>query len=216
MAVIVAPTSLRQSDPACPLTHKTHLSCHLQLLNRRYRCIYTYMESEDRLRDCAVVAEACLAFNLRRATRLLTQLYDAVLRPSGLRITQFSMLVAIGLGGSVPLQVLAEMLGMDRTTLTRNLKGLSERGLVSALTGEDRRSRLISLTDKGRQALDQALPLWRQAQQIAVESLGQERVSQLMPVLAEISQTAPALAAEHPTIEAPVGKIEKSTAERSS
>jgi DNA-binding MarR family transcriptional regulator len=132
----------------------------------------------------------CVCFNLRRATRMVTQLFDGVLRPSGLRITQFTLMVAVSLRGSAPIQELAEILGMDRTTLTRNLKGPEEAGMVSSSAGTDRRSRLISLTPKGEQVLDETLPLWRQAQQRAVESLGEERLGNLMPVLHHISASS--------------------------
>lgn len=131
----------------------------------------------------------CVCFNLRRATRMVTQLFDGVLRPSGLRITQFTLMVAISLR-SAPIQQLAESLGMDRTTLTRNLKGLEEAGIVSATLGTDRRSRLVSLTPKGERALDETLPAWRQAQQRAVETLGEERLRNLMPVLHHISASS--------------------------
>ena len=144
------------------------------------------MESQSAI--CEEVARSCVCFNLRKATRLVTQLYDAVLRASGLRVTQFTVLVAISLGGGrVPMSTLAEVLGMDRTTLTRNLKGLQERELVSSTAGDDRRSRLISLTEAGRSALDTTLPLWRDAQRQAVELLGHQRAEQLLPILAGVS-----------------------------
>jgi DNA-binding MarR family transcriptional regulator len=145
------------------------------------------MEQRERINACAEVAMNCVCFNLRRASRMVTQLFDEVLRPSGLRITQFTLMVAVRLRGSAPIQALADILGTDRTTLTRNLKGLEEAGMVSSSAGTDRRSRLVSLTPKGEQALDETLPLWRQAQQRAVESLGEERLGSLMPVLHHIS-----------------------------
>lgn len=149
------------------------------------RCIYTYMESTSEL--CREVARTCVCFNLRKATRLVTQLYDGVLRPSGLRTTQFTVLVAVSLGGSIPMSTLADLLGMDRTTLTRNLKSLRELGLVASAAGADRRSRLISLTGSGQAALASALPLWREAQHRATALLGEDRAKQLTPILAELS-----------------------------
>jgi DNA-binding MarR family transcriptional regulator len=137
---------------------------------------------------CREVAGSCVCFNLRKATRLVTQLYDAVLRPSGLRTTQFTVLVAVNLRGAVSMSTLADLLGMDRTTLTRNLKSLREAGLVASAAGEDRRSRLISLTDSGRTALETTLPLWREAQHRATELLGEDRAGQLTPILAEVSR----------------------------
>ena len=137
---------------------------------------------------CREVARSCVCFNLRKATRLVTQLYDGVLRPSGLRTTQFTVLVAVSLGGSVPMSTLAELLGMDRTTLTRSLRALRDMGFVASAAGDDRRSRLISLTESGRTALDTTLPLWREAQRRATELLGEARAGQLTPILAEVSR----------------------------
>jgi DNA-binding MarR family transcriptional regulator len=148
------------------------------------------MDERERLNACAEVARTCLCFNLRRAARMVTQLFDGVLRSSGLRITQFSLMVAISLKGPAVVQELAEVLGMDRTTLTRNLKGLEEGGMVASAVGADRRSRLISLTPKGQRALHDTLPLWRQAQEQAVEVLGEERLGYLMPVLHHISASS--------------------------
>jgi DNA-binding MarR family transcriptional regulator len=133
------------------------------------------------------VSETCLCFNLRRASRLITHVYDAELKASGLRTTQFTALVAVAQGGPISMQVLAARLGMDRTTLTRNLKGLQEDGLVASLPGRDRRSRLVSLTDKGREALKDTLPHWRAAQERALAALGPERLAGLMPALEHIS-----------------------------
>ena len=137
---------------------------------------------------CWEMARSCVCFNLRKATRLVTQLYDAALRPSGLKTTQLTVLVAVNLGGSVPMSTLADLLGMDRTTLTRNLKSLREAGLVASAAGEDRRSRLISLTEAGRTALETTLPLWQEAQRRATELLGEERSGQLTPILTEVSR----------------------------
>lgn len=149
----------------------------------------------DLHRLSAEVAGNCLCFNLRKATRLLTQSYDAALKPSGLRVTQFSVLVAINLGGPRPMQSLAELLGMERTTLTRNLRGLQEGGFVVSSPGEDRRSRLIALTDAGRDALERALPLWRAAQDSAVDALQGATVPVLIPILNRISEMSKAAVA---------------------
>ena len=137
---------------------------------------------------CASVAASCVAFNLRRATRSITQHYDAVLRLSGLRVTQFSVLVALRLAEPCPLSELAELLGMDRTTLTRNLGWLEDRGFVQAASGSDRRIRLISTTSSGQEALEIALPLWEQAQSETLEAIGAERWAALIPELRDLSQ----------------------------
>jgi DNA-binding MarR family transcriptional regulator len=123
--------------------------------------------------DAMVTACACL--NVRRAARAVTALYDQTLAPTGLRATQVTLLVALEKTGPIPFTRLAGLLGMDRTTLTRNLEPLRRAGLLSLRPGEDRRVRLAAITEKGRKALGEAIPLWQQAQRRITEGLGQGR-----------------------------------------
>ncbi len=107
----------------------------------------------------------CFCLHLRRSARQATQFYDDKLRGSGLRTTQFQLLSAIAGMGPTAQQPLADFMGMDRTTLTRNLALLKREGLV--LLGKadgDRRERVITLTELGKARLAQALPLWQSAQ----------------------------------------------------
>ena len=123
-------------------------------------CIYTYMRPEAELRECL----DCSCFAVRRAARLITQHYDRQLRPTGLRATQFTLLVVLALEGPTPLGRLADRLGTERTTLTRNLRSMIARGLVEGEAGEDRRVQLLRVTPKGTAAAKAALPRWREAQ----------------------------------------------------
>lgn len=116
----------------------------------------------------------------------MTQLYDERLRQAGLRATQFTLLMALRSLGEMTLSGLAERAVMDRTTLTRNLKLLERRGLVSVRTGEDRRERRVSLTAKGEQALAEAFPLWDEAQAEMVDGLGEQRFARFLADLAEV------------------------------
>ncbi len=145
------------------------------------------MQNDIQQPDALVLAEVektCLCLNARKVARAMTQQYDAFLQSTGLRVTQFNVLVAIGLAGEVPLTRLAEVLAMDRTTLARNLKPLSSQDLVTIETSvEDRRVRVIKLTEHGCRVLQDALPCWRQAQQQMVSQLG---VSQSQTLLAEM------------------------------
>lgn len=126
------------------------------------------MAGRDKFGDCA-------CFNLRRAARLVTQAYDQVLAPSKLKATQFTLLAALAPAGKgIAISALAEKLGMDRTTLTRNLAVVERAGLVSLRPGEDPRTKLVSLTANGRKALEEAVPLWREAQSEAIDRLGDE------------------------------------------
>ena len=147
------------------------------------RCIYTFIMTRDpntleaKTRQ---VAAGCSCGNLRRASRAVTQLYDGVLQPSGLKATQFTLLVAAAQLKAAPVSLMAEALVMDRTTLTRNLKPLVKDGLLAVEPGEDRRSRWIRLTPKGRKALAAALPLWQRAQDRVIEGLGRARWQRLI------------------------------------
>ena len=115
----------------------------------------------------------CVAQALRRAARKITRRYEAALRPVGLTMGQFTTLAALARPEPVPLTVLADQLGMDRTTLTRDLAPLERRGLVaSSPSPDDRRVRAIELTDVGRVLLDEAAPLWREAQAESGRRLG--------------------------------------------
>ena len=107
----------------------------------------------------------CICAHLRRTARSLTAAYDEVLRPSGLRSTQFTLLHALSLKNGTSLGRLATQTGVDRTTLTRSLQTLEASGWVKVTPGrEDKRRMLVHLTPEGRKALSSALPLWRKAQ----------------------------------------------------
>ena len=127
----------------------------------------------------------CACFNVRKAARAITQLYDDVLRPSGLRVTQFSILAVTRRLGPVTVTRLAEETVTDRTTLTRNLKVLSQQRLVRIVPGEDRREREVSLTDRGRAALAQAYPMWKDVQAQVAQRLGRERFRRMLSELGE-------------------------------
>lgn len=125
----------------------------------------------------------CICFNLRRASRAVSQTYDAFLQPSGLKTTQFSLLGHLVALGPLSMTQLAERLGMDRTTLTRNLQPLARRGLVAVGSGDDRRTRRIAVTEAGRQAFAAAKPLWSKAQQHILDRLTPERWRELRALL---------------------------------
>lgn len=128
----------------------------------------------------------CACANLRMASRALTQFYDEMLKPTGLRGTQFTVLGTISIMGLTPLTLLADQLVMDRTTLSRNLKPLQREGLVELQQGEDRRQRLVRITDKGQEMLERALPLWQQAQARVVELFDGEQFSALLANLSSV------------------------------
>jgi len=127
----------------------------------------------------------CLCLNLRRTTRAVTRFYDGVLAPSGLRVTQFSLLATIRARGPLTMSALAEALVMDRTTLTRNLRPLEKRGLIAVHPGADRRERRVAITPAGSAAAARARQLWRRAQTHMVTALGAPGARALLDQLSE-------------------------------
>lgn len=132
----------------------------------------------------------CVGFNVRRATRLVTQFYDKILAPSGLRSTQYSLLNVLSLTDELRMNDLAHLLAMDRTTLTRNLRPLVKQDLIKISTGSDRRARLIQLTSKGGEAMRKATAYWEQAQAHITERLGASNWDKVMGELHQISMIA--------------------------
>jgi DNA-binding MarR family transcriptional regulator len=135
-------------------------------------------------RQALGAATRCTCFNLRKATRAVTQLYDQALRPTGLRVTQFSLLAVLRLAGRVPMTQLADEVVMDRTTLSRNLDVLERDGLVWVEPGLDARVREVELTRAGVAKLEEAFPRWQEAQRTIRRSLGQRRMERMLEDLA--------------------------------
>ena len=131
----------------------------------------------------------CLCSQVRRLSRKLSSLYDTLLSPEDLTITQYSLLVNIERAGQLSHAVLAEKVGMDRTTLTRNLRPLTRAKWVTAGTGKDRRQRLLQLTAAGRRKLLRSLPLWEEAQRQFLSQIGTESLAELRALLA-LSESA--------------------------
>lgn len=132
-----------------------------------------------RQRDVTDVT-ACTCFNLRKASRAMTQLYDAALKPAGIRATQFNVLAALDILGDVPQSELAVALVMDRTTLIRNLSPLIANGFVTATRARGNGPKIISLTKAGEQVFQQAKPLWEDVQERIAGLLGVEKWSGLI------------------------------------
>ena len=126
------------------------------------------------LETCAEILETCTCLQLRKASRVVTRIFDETLRPSGLLSTQLPILTTLSIDGSAPITLLAEKLLIDRTTLGRNLKPLENHGMIEIVAGEDRRTREVALTNRGLQAVAKAIPLWERAQAHVVGELGKQ------------------------------------------
>lgn len=138
----------------------------------------------------AEAARVCACFNFRKASRAVTQLFDNVLQPSGLRSTQFVILVSVAAEGSPNLPLLARRLNVDRSTLTRNLQPLARRGLLRITAGRDERASSVRLTAKGERLLLVTVPYWRQAQERFVEQIGGQRWSAMLDDLNRVVEAA--------------------------
>lgn len=130
----------------------------------------------------------CLCFNLRRATRAITQYYDHALAGSGLRATQLPILARLA-PGPMTMSDLAAWLGMDRTTLVRNLRPLEEANYVASAPRARGRQLELSLTEEGAALLRKAYPLWKEAQTSLTRSLGDARWAALIADLATAGET---------------------------
>lgn len=109
-----------------------------------------------------MVKDRCLCLHVQRAARALARRFDEELRPFELTNGQFSLLMSLNRPEPPPMGPVASLLAMDRTTLTAALKPLERRGLVKVQKDpSDRRSRILVLTDKGRNLLARALPVWQ-------------------------------------------------------
>ena len=118
------------------------------------------------------ILASCACHRVRTAARAVTRAYDEALRPVGLRATQLSVLVAIAADDAMSITALAKLMGMDRSTLTRNLRPLETEGLIKVGNEGWRRSRMLDITAKGQARLRDAIPLWEKAQKALQKKLG--------------------------------------------
>lgn len=132
----------------------------------------------------------CAALRSRMAARAITRMYDEALRPSGLKITQFTLLVAIERDEATSISQLADALGMERTTLTRNLSLLERKNFIKLGPEAFRRSRAMTLTRDGRAILQKALPLWRNAQDELVGQMGKTSWKAARQALEKLAEKA--------------------------
>jgi len=136
------------------------------------------------IRDTRATPEACNCLALRQAARHVTQFYDQVLAPAGLRTTQFSILAKLNAMGPTTINALARDLVMDRTTLGRNILPLQREKLVTVAKGRsDRRSKELHVTDAGAARLRAAAKHWAQAQTRFEAVFGGKRTAELRTIL---------------------------------
>lgn len=137
----------------------------------------------------AQAVQVCLCLHARKGARAITQLFDHVLAPTGLKATQISLLMVVASQESIRIGDLANALVTDSTSVSRTIKPLLAKSLIDiSRDAEDRRIKTVRLTEAGRRQLDLALPLWQIAQSQSVQRLGNSTVQALLPALDAASQ----------------------------
>ena len=134
----------------------------------------------------AEILATCACLQMRKAARVVTQLYDEALRPIGLRSTQLPILVTLAAHGALSLTDLADRLVLDRTTLIRNLRPLQRRGLIEVGREDGKRTHGAALTAAGQQAAAAAVPLWARAQIRVTDELGSRESLGLQKALSRV------------------------------
>lgn len=135
----------------------------------------------------------CVCAQLRRAARKASALYDRSLAPTGLSVTQYSVLMNIARAGKISRSALAAQLGMDRTTLTRDLKPLEKAKLVAAAESDDLRERLLQLSPAGKRRLRRSYQRWANTQKAFAAGIGRSRLEALRIALAAVEAAAETL-----------------------
>ena len=136
------------------------------------------------------VRTPCLCNALRRASRAVTRLYDDELRTVGLRTTQFSMLAYLNRTGEVKQGDIGDLMLLEQTTVTRNLRPLLSSGWLEIRPGTDRRQRFVAITHSGKEKLREAAPAWISAQKKMKALLSEQTWQDLLTVLPNVAQAA--------------------------
>jgi DNA-binding MarR family transcriptional regulator len=132
----------------------------------------------------------CASFNFRRTARAVTRLFDLALQESGIRSTQFAILVGIAKDQPVSIGALGNVLVIDSTTLTRSLRLLKNEGLIAISNRAAKRQRFLTITAKGARTLGRSLPAWRAAQEQFVAAIGSEHWGALRNELERLAHVA--------------------------
>src|SRR3981189_901927 len=138
----------------------------------------------------ALFALPCACQNLRRATRLVTRIYDQELRKAGIEITQFGLLTALAIVGEANQKALSAGFAMDSTTLTRTLALLRKQGWIHVRPGKDKRERVFRLTEAGKRQIAAAQPHWEAAERHLRETLGSSGWKQMQTTVAQATNAA--------------------------
>jgi DNA-binding MarR family transcriptional regulator len=130
----------------------------------------------------------CACFDLRKATRAVSRLYDDCLRPLGLNITQYSLLRVIESEPQISVSTLGRYMVMDRTSVTRALAPLERDRLIRSRVGSDKRKRIVSLTKKGTKLIADAKSHWDEAQKTFLDLIGDRRWTVMRDLLRDTTR----------------------------
>ena len=134
-------------------------------------------------------SQSCTCGNLRKTTRTITQFYDKMLQPTGLRSTQCLLLLDISYNKNISVTSLGNILLMDQSTVTRNVELLRKSGYIDIKKEEqDSRKKCITITDKGVKTLEEAIPILKKAQSTIEDGIGKERIKELLKTLKDIEK----------------------------
>jgi DNA-binding MarR family transcriptional regulator len=131
--------------------------------------------------------DQCLCLASRQAARAITRAFERRMKGAGIRSTQFSLLVQLMRRGPLSIGYLAQPLGVERTTLTRNIALIEKKGLVASASGADARERIVAITKKGHAAVAVALPAWRKAQESMSTAIGKTGAEALRAISVTLS-----------------------------
>ncbi len=136
------------------------------------------------------ISNRCIAARTRLLSRVVSQVYDDALRPLGIKVSQLNVLVVVGRFEPVAPAEVARLLFMEKSTLSRNIRRLAQRGWIEVKPGGSGRGQVLGLTASGRDLVARALPLWRQAQRQVVALLSSSGASALCLVAERVWQQA--------------------------
>jgi len=139
------------------------------------------------LEKCIGETQTCVAYNLRKASRIASKVFEKEMRGAPIHGPQFSLMIIIAKRGTETISGLARDIGADRTTLTRNLKQLERKGVVQISSGKDNRTKAVTLLPEGEAAIRESVRYWKKAQSKVLATLGQDRWSRMMGDLSAVA-----------------------------
>lgn len=130
----------------------------------------------------------CTCRNIRMTARVTTQYFDKIFLEAGIKAAQFALLSDISSHGTITINELAEILLMDQTTVTRNIENLRKLNYVYVEQGRDLRKKYVSISKNGYAKLQEALPLWLEAQENLISQIGEHKYEEFLNTLGEIQR----------------------------